>query len=283
VIRQTIDALDLRPLQVVIEVLIAEVRRTRDLELGVTGRSSNAESTGRRNEVSGVLSSTGGLVFQILQLGGIDLDVTINALAASGQFRILSRPIILAQNNQEARILVGAQRPFIQVFRALPTEAAVRDQVVQYRDVGTSLTLRPTIYADGYVDLQLIQEVSSATTETQFGAPIISTREAATHLFVRDSQTAVIGGLIEQQRDVNRVGIPLLRDIPILGALFGSTRTANVQAELFIFLTPRIVYMDEDTDRVREDVERGSPLLRRALPDVPPVIVPPRSPTRQVP
>jgi general secretion pathway protein D len=273
VVQQAIQALDLRPLQVLIEVLIAEVRRTNDVELGVTARGSNRGTDDPANQIAGVLRTTGEFIFEILQLGGADLDVVISALAESGQFRILSRPVVLAQNNEEARILVGSQRPFVQVIRALPTDAAVRDQVVQYRDVGTSLHIKPTINPDGYVNLQVVQEVSSATTEIQFGAPVISTREAATYLFVRDGQTAVIGGLMERQRDLTRSGIPLLMDIPLLGLLFGSTRSEITQAELFIFLTPRIIYADEDTDRVREGVEQSSPLLRRVLPQPP--LVPP--------
>ena len=122
--------------------------------------------------------------------------------------RIVSRPVILAQNNQEARILVGSERPFVQVSRSLPTDAAVRDQVIQYRDVGTKLTITPTINADGYVNLQVLQEVSTATAETQFGAPVISTREASTHLFVKNGHTAVLGGLIDRQQEKTRVGHP---------------------------------------------------------------------------
>ena len=274
VIRQAIEALDLRPLQVLIEVVIAEVRRTRDLEVDVAARGSNGEADGPPNQMTGILRATGEFIFEILQLGGADLDVAIRALAASGQFRILSRPVILAQNNEEARILVGSQRPFIQVYRALPTDAAVRDQVVQYRDVGTSLAIKPTINPDGYVNLEVVQEVSSATSETQFGAPVISTREAATYLFVRDGQTAVIGGLMERQRDETRSGIPLLMDIPLLGVLFGSTRSAIAQAELFIFLTPRVIYSDEDTERMREGVQKVSPDVRRMLKRAPPLVPP---------
>ena len=136
--------------------------------------------------------------------GALDVSVALRALSARGDVRILSRPVLLAQNNQEAHILVGSQRPFVQVFRSLPTDAGVRDQIVQYRDVGTSLTIMPTVNPDGYVNLQLSQEVSSATAETQFGAPVISTREARTYLFVRDGQTTVIGGLIGVEEDQSR-------------------------------------------------------------------------------
>ena len=267
ILRQSIEALDLRPLQVLIEVLIAEVRHTKDFQLGVSGRLGD-DSTKAGNATSAILrgTSAGDFAMRVMRVGRIDVDVALSALSSSGEVRIISRPVLLAQNNQEARILIGSERPFVQVFRSLPTDAAVRDQVVQYRDVGTQLTLTPTINDDGYVNLQLAQQISNATAEVQFGAPVISTREASTHLFVRDGQTAVIGGLVDREEDHTRSGIPFLKDLPLVGGLFGSTTRSEVRSELFLFLTPHIVVTDEDVDRVREGVQRRTDLLRPALP-----------------
>ncbi|MEP6729034.1 MAG: secretin N-terminal domain-containing protein [bacterium] len=253
-IRLAIDALDLRPLQVLIEVLIAEVRHSTTLDLGVT---ANATKGGVGNQTSGSLTSTtpDDFLVRITRGGNVSIDIALAALATRGNVRVLSRPLILAQNNLEARILVGSQRPFVQVFRSLPTESAVRDQVVQYRDVATSLSLIPTINPDGYVNLQVKQEVSSATSEVQFGAPVISTREATTHLFVRDAQTVVIGGLADRQMEQTRSGIPILSSIPWIGGLFGATNNKDTQSELYLFLTPHIVTTDEDADRLRRNIE----------------------------
>ena len=254
-IRQAIDVLDLRPLQVFIEVLIAEVRRTRGLDLGIT---ANAIKIGTGNETSGSLpssSSASDFLVRITRGGNVSLDVALSALATRGDVHILSRPLLLAENNLEARILVGSQRPFVQVFRSLPTDGAVRDQVVQYRDVGTSLSLLPTINPDGYVNLQVKQEVSSATAELQFGAPVISTREASTHLFVKDGQTVVIGGLADRQVELTRSGIPILSSIPWIGGLFGSTKNSDAQNELYLFLTPHIVTSDDDAMQLRQSIE----------------------------
>ena len=266
IIEQAIQALDLRPLQVLIEVVIAEVRQTEDLNTGVAVSAFDSRTPGRdlSGELKGPASSDFSL--RLTRTGGINLDVALSALAASGRVRILSRPVILAQNNQEARILVGAERPFVQVFRSLPTDAAVRDQVVQYRDVGTSLTITPTVNPDGYVNLQVVQEVSTATNETQFGAPVISTREASTHLLARSGQTVVIGGLVDHQQDWSRSGIPLLKDIPVLGYLFGSTRVTEGTSELFLFLTPHLVATDEDADELRQGIEQNTSLLKKLGP-----------------
>ncbi len=276
VIRQAIQSLDLRPLQALIEVLIAEVRRTSDFQIGTSGRVGSDTGNGGTRVVGALTgSSAGDFALNVMRVGRINVDVALSALATSGRVRILSRPVLLAQNNQEAKILIGSERPFIQVFRSLPTDAAVRDQVVQYRDVGTSLAILPTINDDGYVSLQVSQQVSTATAETQFGAPIISTREASTHLFVRDGQTVVIGGLVERQGDQNKSGIPLLKDLPLIGALFGSRSNTTSNSELFVFLTPHVIATDDDADRVREGVQGGTDLLRELLQPLPLIPAPP--------
>ena len=276
IVRRAIDALDLRPLQVLIEVLIAEVRHTSELDLGVSATSTleppNAASIGPLISST----STADLIIRLSKSATFDINVAVRALQTRGEVRILSRPVLLAQNNQEAKILVGSQRPFVQVFRSLPTDAGVRDQVVQYKDVGTSLTILPTINADGYVNLQVAQEVSTATTEVQFGAPIISTREASTHLFVRDGQTAVLGGLVDREQDRTRSGIPWLSALPIAGHLFGYTTESRSSTELFLFVTPHIVDADEELDRLRRQMEGRSPQLRDQLPRNPPL--PPKTP-----
>jgi len=267
ILRQTIEALDVRPLQVLIEVVIAEVRKTNDRTISISGVGTDGKPA---PNVKGTLEgqTAGDFALDVMKRGaGFDLRLALNTLASRGEVRIVSRPVVVAQNNQEARILIGSERPFIQASRSLPTDAGVRDQVIQYRDVGTKLTIIPTINDEGYVNLQVLQEVSTATAEVQFGAPIISTREAATHLFVRDGQTAVIGGLIDRQQERNRSGIPILMDIPLLGGLFGTTKQSQSNSELFLFLTPHILADDLDLDRARAGLRAAAPMLRQAVPD----------------
>ncbi len=252
VLREAVEQLDVRPLQVLIEVLIVEARHDRSISLGADlfvppQPIGSGDATGSLDVVGGGL---GDLVIRLMNLGRQQINATIRAAASRGDVTIVSRPVLLASNNTEARFLVGSQRPFVSVSRSLPTDTPSRDQVIQYRDVGTKLTVRPTINQDGYVSLLIQQEINQATSEVQFDAPVISTREAVTQVLVRDSQTIVIGGLKDQQRDYSQGGVPVLSGIPILGGLFGRADRRKTETELYLFLTPRILRTDADADSV---------------------------------
>jgi len=252
VLRQGVEQLDIRPLQVLIEVMIVEARHDRSFSFG-SDLFLPPQSLDKGNGTGDATSAGGGLgdlVIHLMNLGHGEIDATLRAAASKGDVQIVSRPVLLASNNTEARLLVGSQRPFVQVSRSLPTDTPTRDQVVQYRDVGTRLTIRPTINQDGYVSLIVQQEVNAATSEVQFDAPVISTREAVTQVLVKDGQTIVLGGLRDQQRERTQSGIPILSGIPIIGGLFGSADRRRTETELYLFLTPRILKTDADADSV---------------------------------
>lgn len=273
-VETVVRQLDVRPLQVLIEVLIAEVRRDRSLTFGVSLKlpatsiagTQNTTIAGRIDGIGSGSTGAGGLgqfALSVMGIGGANLEATIQAAAGRGDVSILSRPVVLTANNQEAEIVVGSQRPFVQVSRSLPTDAATRDQVVQYKDVGTKLAVRPTISSDGSVQLEVKQEVSTATTETAFNAPVISTRSVQTQLLILDGQTVVLGGMTDRQKDVSQSGIPLLSSIPFLGGLFGSASRRATETELFVFLTPHVIRTDDDaarlSDPLRERASRSRP------------------------
>ncbi len=262
-LRVAVQELDLRPLQVLIEVTIVEARRDHQWAWGL-GLSLPEQRIGRTGDATIQGTQQGGglgdLVLRFMNLGRVDIDATLQAGASRGDVKILSRPVLLAANNQEARFLVGSQRPFVQVSRSLPTDNAARDQIVQYKDVGTRLLIRPTISADGYVTLEVTQEVSSATNETAFDAPVISTREASTQALVRDGQTIVLGGLVDRQREATGGGVPVLSDLPLLGGLFGRRAGRVTETELFLFLTPRVLRDDGEVDAATEAARRQTAL-----------------------
>jgi general secretion pathway protein D len=258
-IQSIVAQIDVRPPQALIEVMIVEARRDRSFSLGLGALSKERHIPGTENtriagEFAAGKGGLGDFTLQVMGISGFDVDANINAAVGRGDVHIVSRPVVLTSNDEEAEVVVGSQRPFVQVSRALPTSDAVRDQVVQYKDVGTKLTVRPTISVDGTVQLHVNQEVSNATAETQFNAPVISTRSIRTDLLVKDGQTIVLGGLTDKLRDVAAGGVPLLSSIPLLGGLFGRQARNAVETELFIFLTPRVIRNDADAARLTESL-----------------------------
>jgi len=262
-IQAAVAQIDVRPPQALIEVLIVEARHDRNFSLGVSASVKDTHVAGTENTTVGgaFTPGSGGLAdftLRVMGAGGIDLDATIAAAAGRGELKIISRPVVLTANDEQAEVIVGSQRPFVQVSRALPTSDAVRDQIVQYKDVGTKLTVRPTISVDGTVQLEVAQEVSNATSESAFNAPVISTRSVRTDLLVHDGQTIVLGGLTDRERDVQSEGVPFLSSIPLIGGVFGRQSRTTTETELFIFLTPRVIRTDEDAERL------SAPLRKRA-------------------
>jgi len=266
-IRLAVQQLDVPPLQVLIEALVIEVQRDRQLGVSTEARlgTTDVNKSGATVSASAGGPGLGEFAARVMNIAGVDLEATIRVAAQRGDVRIVSRPILLTENNHPATIVVGSQRPFVQVARALPTDAPLRDQVVQYKEVGTKLTVRPTISSDGFVQLEVMQEVSNATGETQFDAPVISQRSIQTQLLVRDSQTVVLGGLTDRVRDVTSGGIPILSSIPLIGGLFGRWNRRVTETELFVFLTPRVIRNEADAERLSRPLRErlGEPVRPR--------------------
>ena len=260
-LKAAVQELDIRPLQVLITVTIAELRKDRSLSFGVSATAPQQPIGSGNATIGGTVGSAGvgDLVLDILNVGAHDIDIRLRAAAARGDVRILSRPVVIAANNEDAEINVGSQRPFVQVARVLPTDNTARDQVVQYKDVGTRLSVRPTISPDGYVMLQVTQEVNQATEEssglTGVDAPVISTRSVQTQLLIKDRQTVVLGGLTDKQRDVSQGGLPILSSIPVLGGLFGRRSRRTIETELYLFITPRVIRDDAEAEAVTKPME----------------------------
>jgi general secretion pathway protein D len=289
-IQPLVQSIDLRPLQVLIEVTIAQVERSSDLNLGmaavttksgkkttatstsatsaagVTSTTSTSTTTGKTDTTSILPSAASARDFIAQLIGGkgaVSYAVAINALQSRGDVKVLSLPLIMAQNNVEAVLNVGARVPFVQVSQTVVNDPTGRVQTVQYQDVGTTLTITPTINTDGYVNLLVQQTSDNLTNNVQFDAQIINTRQAQTQMQVKDGQTAVVGGLTDNTTSNSRSGIPFLSRIPWIGGwLFGNTQKSKTTSELFLFLTPHIVSSDEDIDRLRESVRGTSDMLK---------------------
>lgn len=279
-LRETIDALDIRPAQVLFEVTIAEIALGRGSEFGLDwaaiNRGGDVTAQFGNPEIPDAGSTSA--LLRVVRLDGTAVRALLRTIASTSDVRVLSTPEIVAANNREATILVGSKVPFISSTR-LGNDVSI-DRAVQYQDVGTKLSIIPTINDDGYVSVQLLQEVSSLTQTTvsaALSAPIISTREASTRAILRDGQTVVIAGLIGETRTTQDQGIPFLMDIPVLGALFKRQTVSRQRTELAIFVTPYLIRTDADADAIREKVRRsmegrspgaldGTPLVKKPPP-----------------
>jgi general secretion pathway protein D len=279
-LRETIEALDARPPQVLFEVTVAEVALGRGEEFGVNWSAIGRDAGVRVGDpdVDDATSGRQDFALRVSSLNDIDVRAVLRAIASRTNVRVLSTPEILAANNREARILVGSRVPFISSTR-LGNDVAI-DRAVQYQDVGTTLTIVPTVNQDDYVSVRILQEVSSLTTQTvsaALNAPIISTREATTRAIIRNGQTVVIGGLIGSAQEQSESGVPLLKDLPLLGALFKRQARSNSRTEIAIFVTPRVIRTDAEADALRE---RSQQRLDGVAPGVltPPARRPPNTP-----
>lgn len=286
VLQETIAQLDVRPAQVLLEVLIAEISLSRATQYGInwqlfTQELVSGDATrgitggfGAQDFSDTTLGSLGGLAVRVISMGDVSVRAILQALASRVNVRVLSTPRILALNNEEARILVGSEVPFTQSTRT--GLDVVVDQSVQFRNVGTQLTVVPTVNTDGYVTFRILQEVSSLTAQTiqaALNAPVIATREAETSAIVRSGRTIIIGGLIDDSHEIVQSGVPVLQDIPLLGSLFRSKSNSRSRTELAIFVTPHVVFNDEEADSLLRQQGRKfratQPVLDSVLAPVP--------------
>jgi type II secretory pathway component HofQ len=168
-----------------------------------------------------------------------DFETTIQMLESENKAEIISNPRITTADNKAARIIVGKKVPLV-----VADEAG--NAITQLTTIGIKLEVTPHINQDGRVTLDLFPEVSDLSSQaTVQGGIIIVTAQAETRVIVQDGETAVIGGLIRTNEGHNHRGIPLLKDIPLLGYLFRSTNKVREDRELLIFVTPKILRPDE--------------------------------------
>lgn len=259
-IESVIDKLDIYPKQVLIEVIIAEVKLDDSTKLGVewkyilnlAGDATGAVSvdSGLGTVTSGSTNISSGLAFTI---GDSRLAAAIRAFADDNRVQILSSPHILASNHKEAVINIGEEVPIVtselRTTEASSTATTV-DKTIQYRDTGIILSVTPHINERGLVRLELNQEVSEMSTKTVEGitSPLFSNRVATSTVAVNDGQTVVIGGLIKQSQNNASSGLPGINKLPLLKYLFGYEERSYSSTELLLFITPHVVESRQDNE-----------------------------------
>jgi pilus assembly protein CpaC len=242
-------------LQIAIAVKIAEVRRDALRQLGLSGYFRDKDtrvgtgifrSDDVFNEETGAISisSAANFLTVLSDLGTDKVLAFLEAEEQKGNARLLAEPNLLAGNKDTASFLAGGELP-IPVFQ--PGQGQGGSQVtIQYREFGVRLGFRGEIISDSLIKLQLTPEVSSldyanAVTLQGFRIPAFRTRRINTTLDVRKDQSLVVSGLFTGEEESIKTGIPLLKDIPILGTLFSSSRFQRNETELLVIVTPMIV------------------------------------------
>ncbi len=320
-LRTVIDRLDARRAQVFIESLIVEVSAERAAELGVQWQflgtpqgstrvigGTNLSARGTGGNILDAASNLGS-IGQGLNIGVADGTVTLpgvgevvnlaflaRALESKASANILATPNLLTLDNEEARIIIGQNVPFITgQFTATGTGGASVNpfQTIERRDVGTTLRVKPQVSESGTVRLQIFQEVSSVQSVALQAGIVTNRRAIESNVLVDDGQIVVLGGLIEEKLEGNEQKVPGLSDVPYLGQLFRYDNRKRVKTNLLVFLRPIIVRDGEaayalSTDRY-EYIRgvRSTPTLREhwILPNEKPaeLPVPPLPPSRELP
>jgi len=272
---ETIKKLDIYPKQVLIEVMLAEITLDDTTQFGIewsrflTSNPPNAQEVvlGARppaDPFSTALSAIG-IRYSIVELGG-RVSAAIQAAATRGRLKVVSSPHILASNNKEAKIQIGSSQPILtstySSTTAVTGAAGVIEGTIEYKDVGIILTVTPRISDGGLVSMEISVEdstVDTTTLGTLPSVPVFGKRTAKTVLSITEGQVIVIGGLIQDSKNVTKSGIPLLSRIPLLGALFGTQQYVTGKTELILLMTPHIITDQLQSDTVtrefREKVE----------------------------
>jgi len=181
---------------------------------------------------------------------------------------VLSRPYILASDNQEAYVMVGQQVPIVTSNTLTALGQTVSNYA--YQPVGISLDVIPHINPDGVVTMQVSPQVSQLTAQTVnvglgVNVPVIASRQAISIVAVKDGQTIVIGGLMQDQKTVTINKVPLLGDIPLLGYLFSRTQFDKSKTELLLFLTPHVASEPGMLKAMSDDEIKGTKLTPQAV------------------
>ena len=250
--------LDILPLQVLIEVTVAEVTLDGDLEYGLDWffQSGKVNAT-LSNRASGAV----GQQFPGFSLfyDSVNAAVVLNALAEVTNVKVISSPKLMVLDNQSARLQVGDQVPVAtqsSVSTANPDAPIVNS--VSLVDTGIILEVKPTVNEGGLVSLQVLQEVSDATVTQSSGidSPTIQKRRVESRLAVQSGETIVLAGLIRDRKEIGESGIPVLKDVPVLGNLFKTTSERDDRTELIVLITPRVVRNPTEIRQLTNDIRR---------------------------
>lgn len=292
-IGEMIKELDTRPQQVLVEATVLQTKLTEDNAWGVDWSIvSDVNFSDFTNPLSGVGDLLKGKDsgFQPPDNQGFNIGTNVGRVAGPGSLKIgiisddisvflrvldevsdttvLSRPKILTLNRQRGEILIGAQ---IGYLNTTATQTSTT-QTVEFLDTGTKLLFRPFIAKDGFVRMELAPSVSEGLIReiTSAGGDAVTipdriTQELTTNVVVRDGNTIVLGGLFREQTDLSRSQVPVLGDIPLIGAAFKGRSDSTEKQEIMFLITPTVMkdeYLDTMGQRAVDGVRRARLAVR---------------------
>lgn len=257
IIEAALQKLDIPPLQVLIEAVVAEVTLNDELRYGVQWFFQSGESTIRLTEAASGVVAPAFPGFSAVLANGNDVRVVLQALERVTDVNVVSSPQMMVLNHQTATLLVGDSVPIAtqSAVSVVSPEAPIVN-TIQYKDTGVILTVTPRVNEGGLVFLDVTQEVSevASTTSSDLNSPTIQQRKLQTSVSVQSHQTIALGGLIRSRREQGTGGVPLLREIPVLGEAFKFHESADRRTELLILITPRVVRSSSEIRHVTEEL-----------------------------
>ena len=272
-IRAVIEKLDVRRAQVFIESLIVEVSADRAAEFGVqfqyldglnaTGSSgfggTNFTPRGgganlldlAANPLSASQGLNVGVIRGTVSFGGAtlaNLGLLARALETQGAGNIIATPNLLTLDNEEAKIVIGQNVPFLTgSYTTSGNSSGNPFQTIERRDVGTTLRVRPMVSEGGTVRLQIFQEVSSVVNQRLAEGIVTNKRSIESTVLVEDGEFVVLGGLISDEEGTGESQVPLLGDVPFFGSLFRYETRERKKTNLFVFLRPVVLRSGSDS------------------------------------
>ncbi|WP_077536095.1 secretin N-terminal domain-containing protein [Pseudoalteromonas aliena] len=251
-----IRQLDIMPKQVMMEVVIAEVKLTGSFAKGVQYAIQSGAATGRTENINFNTAGKGAFSYSIVGLPG---NISVNLSQSDGLVNVLSRPTLLVRDGVSASISVGDDIPTVGSTTTDPINSERQTTTVQYRKTGVDLTVTPTVNAQGTVIMTIQQSISNITPDSSGaeGNPSIFERKLSTEVVAGDGQTVMLGGLISENKSNGAASVPFFGSLPVFGHLFRSDSRSSDKTELVILVTPRIVQNTEDWHRVKQSFIKG--------------------------
>ncbi|MGR3483829.1 MAG: secretin N-terminal domain-containing protein [Paracoccaceae bacterium] len=260
-IREVVRALDTPLAQVVIEATILEVDITDDLSYGVQFfLNSNGITVRSSSGGTGAPGAIGGQGFGGTysgSIGSVGIEAVVSALQSVTDVRVVSSPYLTVVDGASANLSVGDQIPFVVTSQSSSSDGQVTvTQEIQSQSVGVNLDVTPNIRPDNTVLLDVSQSVSSARVEATTAGPnpIISQRSVNSQITVESGYTVLLGGLITERSDSQGGGVPIARDIPVLGGLFEQRSNRMGRSELLVMITPRVVRTTDSLAGITQQV-----------------------------